>query len=669
MLNSRLLTLPLLLLLFFFFFKTEVALGQQPVITPKSNIVLTLDATGNYAVNLSDVATVTVGATTIITPSAFTCADIGSKSVTVEAYNPSPARFYYPAGMIYDALGNLYIVDRDNHCVRKLMPNGNVTTVAGTGADGHVNGKGTAASFGDINDIVLDSQGDLYVNDYKYADIRKIAPDGTVTTFASNIPCNQMVMDKLDNMFVTTINACVKKITPDGVVSYFAGIEANGYLDATGTDARFSFVDGITIDAFGNLYVLDYGNYKIRKITPNAVVTTLPVTGGFVPQGYLVLDANDNLFVASSDAIWERKANGECVAFAGSNVPAGNGNNDGTGAAARFNTVQGIVIDASGNFLVADAGDDAIRMITAAAVVTTYAGGTQGYANGTIKHGPSVFLQIPVTVEAPSTLVPSVKITPDSYGGCEGQSLTYTAIPTDAGDNPAYQWKVNGLNAGTNSTEFTSSTLKTGDKITCTITSSAACSIATAISNEASLIADPTVSNSISITSSAVNNIITPGQQVTFTAQAAITDNVVYQWLVNNVNAGDNNPVFTTNSLLNGDVVTCSVTTYGKCIATPYVVSNALTMTIYVPVEIVNTFTPNGDGINDTWEIPSLQAYPACSVNIFTRYGAIVYKSIGYAKAWDGTYAAKQVPVGTYYYIIDLKNGKDKISGAVTVLR
>jgi gliding motility-associated-like protein len=92
-------------------------------------------------------------------------------------------------------------------------------------------------------------------------------------------------------------------------------------------------------------------------------------------------------------------------------------------------------------------------------------------------------------------------------------------------------------------------------------------------------------------------------------------------------------------------------------------------MVVYVPVTVVNTFTPNGDGINDTWDIPSLSAYPNCLVNIFTRYGTMVYKSIGYAKAWDGTFNTQPVPPGTYYYIIDLKNGKDKITGAVTVLR
>ena len=650
----------------------NVSVSSTPVITPNQQpIVLTLDATGKYQVKLSDVATVSTCNNPIatITPSSFACADAGNQTVTIEAHNPSPAEFNYPVGMIYDASGNLYVVDRNNHAVRKITPDGIVSTFAGTGNEGHLNGKGTAASFGDINAITIDSHGNLYVTDYKYADIRKIAPDGTVTTFIGNIACNQMVMDKQDNMFVTTIHACLKKITPDGTISDFAGTEAIGYLDATGTAARFSFIDGITIDGSGNLYVLDYGNYKIRMISPNAVVTTLPINGGFVPGGYVAIDGFGNLFIASSERVWERKVNGECVDFVGSNVPSGPGNNDGIGTAAKFNTVQGVVFDSSGNLLVADAVDNAIRKVTPDAEVSTYAGGIQGYNNGAIAHGISVYASIPVTVVAPQALAPSVKVTPDSYGGCEGQSLTYTAIATNAGNNPVYQWKVNGQNAGANASEFTSLTLKTGDKITCTVTTSATCAVATATSNEASLTADPTVSNSVSITSTAVNNVIKPGQQVTFTAKAVVTDNVVYQWLVNNVSAGTNSPIFTANNMQNGDAVTCTVTTYGKCIATPYVVSNTLTMTIYAPVDVVNTFTPNGDGINDTWEIPTLSAYPNCAVNIFSRYGTMVYKSVGYARPWDGTFNAKQVPSGTYYYIIDLKNGKDKITGAVTILR
>jgi gliding motility-associated-like protein len=276
---------------------------------------------------------------------------------------------------------------------------------------------------------------------------------------------------------------------------------------------------------------------------------------------------------------------------------------------------------------------------------------------------------VKISVTPPSPLVPSVTISPDLYEECTGVSLTFKAVAIDAGDNPAYQWKVNGQNVGINSGIFNSSSFKTGDKISCTITSSALCSLATATSNEATVIINPVINNSVTIRSSAVNNISSPNQKVVFTALASYTKNIAYQWQVNNINAGTNSPEFTADNLVNGDVITCLVTTRGQCIATQVVTSNAITMIIYVPIVVINTFTPNGDGINDTWNIPMLRTYPNCQVSVFSRYGTVVYNSVGYSKAWDGTYKQKQLPTGTYYYIIDLKNGRDKISGSVTVIR
>ena len=84
---------------------------------------------------------------------------------------------------------------------------------------------------------------------------------------------------------------------------------------------------------------------------------------------------------------------------------------------------------------------------------------------------------------------------------------------------------------------------------------------------------------------------------------------------------------------------------------------------------IPNVFTPNGDGINDKWEIQYLESYPGATVEIFNRYGSLVYRSVGYTKPWDGTYGGTQTPAGTYYYIINPKNGRKQISGFVDIVR
>jgi gliding motility-associated-like protein len=89
---------------------------------------------------------------------------------------------------------------------------------------------------------------------------------------------------------------------------------------------------------------------------------------------------------------------------------------------------------------------------------------------------------------------------------------------------------------------------------------------------------------------------------------------------------------------------------------------------VYKVITIPNTFTPNNDGTNDTWNIKALDTYPESLTQVFDRYGGIVFKSTGYTIPWDGTYYNKNVPTGTYYYLIDLKNGK-KFSGWVLVVR
>ncbi|MBS1918690.1 MAG: PKD domain-containing protein [Bacteroidetes bacterium] len=94
---------------------------------------------------------------------------------------------------------------------------------------------------------------------------------------------------------------------------------------------------------------------------------------------------------------------------------------------------------------------------------------------------------------------------------------------------------------------------------------------------------------------------------------------------------------------------------------------------VYVEVlkkpNIPNIFSPNGDGVHDQWEIQYLSSYPGCTVDIYNRYGQLIFHSVGYNTPWDGTVNGKQVPVGTYYYIVDPKNGRSKMSGYVDVIR
>ncbi len=109
---------------------------------------------------------------------------------------------------------------------------------------------------------------------------------------------------------------------------------------------------------------------------------------------------------------------------------------------------------------------------------------------------------------------------------------------------------------------------------------------------------------------------------------------------------------------------TFTVTGEGGCS-----VSDTIFIKVLKSPEIPNAFSPNGDGINDTWDIKYLESYPGATVDVFNRYGQIVFRSFGYNRAWDGRSNGQVLPIGTYYYIINPKNGKPMYTGSITIIR
>ena len=97
--------------------------------------------------------------------------------------------------------------------------------------------------------------------------------------------------------------------------------------------------------------------------------------------------------------------------------------------------------------------------------------------------------------------------------------------------------------------------------------------------------------------------------------------------------------------------------------------SDQVSVTFLKSLVIPNIFSPNGDGVHDRWDILALESYPGCTVDIFNRYGQMIFHSVGYSKPWDGTVNGRPAPLGTYYYIVDPKNGRSKMSGYVDIIR
>jgi sugar lactone lactonase YvrE len=323
------------------------------------------------------------------------------------------ARFKYPSGVAVDASGNIYVADTYNHRIRKITPTGVVTTLAGSGIPGSADGSGTSANFFYPQGVAVDGSGNVYVADTNSHLIRKITPTGVVTTLAGTEGTNggfvdglgtsaqftnphSLAVDASGNIYVAdTGNNCIRKITPTGVVTTLAGSGIAGFADGIGTSAQFKTPCGVAVDGSGNVYVADTNNHRIRKITPIGVVTTLAGTGapngGYVdgpgtsaqfysPHG-LAVDATGNIYVADTynNRIRKITTAGVVTTFAGSS----GGYVEGTGTTAKFQYPYSIAIDALGNKYVADYDNDRIRKITTTGVVTTFAGyGTDGYVDG-----------------------------------------------------------------------------------------------------------------------------------------------------------------------------------------------------------------------------------------------------------------------------------------------
>lgn len=329
----------------------------------------------------------------------------------------SAARFNSPVGIAVDSLGNLYIGDTLNDCVRKITPAGLVTTVAGSpGESGSADGNGGAARFFSPRGLAIDGSGNIYVADSDNGTIRKITPSGDVTTIAGtagNFGSNNgngasasfafpssVAIDGSGNVYVADMfNSTIRKITSAGDVSTFAGKPAvRGSTDATGGNARFNFPEGVAVDTAGNVYVADGSNQTIRKITPAGVVSTLagsPLQKGaadgsgssarfFDPTG-LAVGGDGAVYVAdrNNNAIRKITSGGSVSTLAG--AVGGTSSADGIGSAARFDGPGGVALDGSGNLYVADTENHTIRKITPGAAVTTVAGsaGSSGATDGT----------------------------------------------------------------------------------------------------------------------------------------------------------------------------------------------------------------------------------------------------------------------------------------------
>ncbi len=345
----------------------------------------------------------------------------GTGSAGLQNGAVSQAKFSSPFGMCIDKNSTIYVADNGNNCIRKITADGTVSTYAGSRTAGYVDGTLTQARFRAPTGVCVDDSGNVYVSDFENHRIRKITADGIVSTLAGNGVAGLadgvgtqaqfsfprgICRDAAGNLYVgDSWNHRIRKITPQGMVSTYAGggdtigVQSVGhYKDAADTSARFYTPCEVKIDAQNNIYVADAYTHRIRKIDANRMVSTLAGSGDIGQQagGFAngsaetaLFKVPTTIFIAADGSFYvgdganqrvRKIKDGIVSTFAGSGAT---GFSDAIDSLATFNFPRAVVEDVQkSTFYVVDFNNHSLRQIAAQ---------TSGIQNNTISNDVTIF--------------------------------------------------------------------------------------------------------------------------------------------------------------------------------------------------------------------------------------------------------------------------------------
>lgn len=339
------------------------------------------------------------------------------------------AQLSSPFGATVDEAGNLYIADTNNSRIRRVTPAGIISTVVGSGVRGFL-GDGGAATSAQMNSpyrVAIDEAGNMLISDLNNNRVRRVTPAGIISTVGGNGtvgfsgdngPANAAQLnapysariDPAGNVLIAEFASNrIRRVAPDGTISTLAGTGVAGFSGDNGPAgaAQVRQPTDIAIDGNGNIYFADSTNYRIRRITPAGVVSTVagrgtagfsgdtgPATNAqFNPPVGLALDTSGTLYVSdqANHRVRRITASGTIVTFAGTGT-AGSSGDGGAATGAQLNSPSGVAVDSAGGVFIADTTNHRIRKVTAAGVITTVVGtGVAGFSGD---GGPAIAAQL-----------------------------------------------------------------------------------------------------------------------------------------------------------------------------------------------------------------------------------------------------------------------------------
>ncbi len=324
----------------------------------------------------------------------FTVAGNGPAFFSGDGGPATSASINGPADLAVDGAGNLYIADGSNNRIRKISTTGVMSTVAGNGSKGFSGDGGPATSAAiSPGGVAVDSAGNIYIADFSNNRIRKVTPQGIISTVAGggssgdggqavgaalNGPSN-IALDKAGTLYISEFNANRIRKVSNGIISTVAGTGTRGFSGdgAAATAALLSTPTYVQADNAGNLYIADYGNNRIRKVDSSGVISTVAGNGtrSFAGDGGtatnaslsnpsgVALDNAGNFYICDMGNARIRKVTGGVITTVAGSATRGFAGDGGPAINAQMRVPAAVALDLAGNFYIADVTDQRIRVV------------------------------------------------------------------------------------------------------------------------------------------------------------------------------------------------------------------------------------------------------------------------------------------------------------------